>query len=105
VGAIAFLAFDGIPAGRYAVVPGAITLMIVLLAGHRTRSKVVRILLSAVVAVCIVTGLRKPRYPEALECDGHSSGWQAATRMATRDSVISLPHCPEGWAIEIYPQH
>lgn len=104
VAAIVFLAFDGIPAGRYAVVPGAITLMIVLLAWHRTRSKLVRILLSGVVAACIVSGLRKPRFPEALECDGLSSGWQASARMASRESLTSLPHCPEGWVIKIYPR-
>lgn len=101
--AIGFVSYEGIPAKRYAIVPGALTMMIVLLAGYRTRSKLVRLLLVAVLASCVFAGLRKPRFPEDLACDGASSGWQAAARAWSGDSVVQLPHCPPGWTIEIHP--
>lgn len=103
VGAIALVAFDGIPAGRYAVVPGAMTMAIVLLALQQCRSRPVRIFLGAVVAACIATGVSSPRHTEALSCDGRSSGWQAAAREWTRETPTRLPICPEGWTTLIYP--
>ncbi len=103
VGAIAFTAFDGVPAGRYAVVPGGLTLMIVMLAAQRARPGIPRRLLAGVVGVAIATGVWNPRQPEALECDGNSSGWQAAARGRLRDTVVRLPVCPPGWTVKIHP--
>lgn len=104
VGAIGLTAFEGIPADRYAIVPGALTVSIVGLAFYRTRSRALRILLGGVLATCIATGLWSPRYPSDVACDGASSGWQAASRAWSRDAVGTLPSCPEGWSIEVYPR-
>lgn len=103
VGAIAFTAFDGVPAGRYAVVPGGLTLMIVMLAAQRARPGGARRMLGGVVALAIATGVWNPRQADVLECDGASSGWQAAARGRLRDTVVQLPICPPGWTVKIHP--
>jgi len=103
VGAIAVFAFDGVPEHRYAIVPGARTMIVVLLALLETRSAGVRAVLACTALASIVAGVRDPRYPEAVRCDGATSGWREAAERWRGDAATTLPICPEGWTVKLYP--
>lgn len=96
------LSFDGIPAGRYAIVPGALTVAIVSLAAFRARARVVTWALSSVVLLSIAVGMSNPRYPEALVCDGSSSGFEEASHQQRYGKATWMPSCPDGWRIKVY---
>lgn len=104
VGAISIFAYDGVPAGRYAMVPGALTMIMLLTAAHHTRSIVVRSVMACAILASIVTGLHNPRFPEALRCNGATSRWIEEAKAWTRAEETRLPICPEGWTVKLYPQ-
>jgi len=98
--AIALVAFEGVPVGRYAVVPGALGLILVLLAAQRAPSRPLRALFAATIATAIATGVWNPRHPEVLACDGRTSGYRAAARSWSGEGTALLPICPDGWRVK-----
>ena len=103
VGAISMNAHAGILAGRYAVVPDALTIIALLMAAQRARLRAVRLLLACVVFTSVATGLWSPRFPAAVACDGDTSGYQIAVRAWTREAPERLPICPERITVKLYP--
>lgn len=99
---VCVFSYSGSPAGRYAVVPGALTILIVAIAARRANARGLRWILSSVLAWCIWTGTLDPRDPEAVACDGNTSGWREAAARPRGNEPTILPICPEGWEVKVY---
>jgi hypothetical protein len=94
-------AFDGLPGGRYAVLPGIVLLLLVLDCARPLRYGAGGWLAIAMLAMSLRSGVATYREQKHFACDGATSDWRGEVARWRADPDHRLRICPASWRIEL----